>query len=118
MSVEFADEGPPAAPTEAQLIERVEAKRDHPDLDALEAVLKKHGLTLGDFAVALGRKELRKQAGKGRSLIPITIKDIRQFPDPQFLIDNVLIENTITLLGSYADKLSCSFAKRKRLMPE
>jgi len=104
MSVEFADEGPTAAPSEADLIERVEAKREHPDLDELEAVLRKHGLALSDFAVALGRKELRKQASKGRVFITITIEDIKQFPDPKFLIENVLIEDTITLLGSYPGK--------------
>lgn len=100
----LADPGAPPTTSMEELIERVEAKRFHPDIDELEAVLKKHGLSFSDFAVALGKKELRKQAGKGREFIPITIKDIKQFPDPKFLIENVLIEGTITLLGSYAGK--------------
>lgn len=102
---DYVNFGPgPPAPSEEELIQRVQSKQIRPDLDELEAVLKKHGLTLGDFAVALGKKELRKESSKGREFIPITIKDIKQFPDPKFLIDNVLIEGTITLLGSYAGK--------------
>lgn len=101
----FLDPGafPPPA-SNAELIERAEAKREHQDFDELEAVLKRYGLTLVDFAIQLGLKEQRKTASKGRSFTPITIRDIKEFPDPRFLIDNVLIESTITLLGSYAGK--------------
>ena len=96
---------PPATPTEKELVERVEAKREHPDLLELEKVLKKYGLTLGDFASVYGKAEQRKdRQKKGRCFIPITIADIKQFPDPRFLIDNVLIEGTLTLLGSYTGK--------------
>lgn len=82
--------------------ERLQEKRR--EMDELEVVLKKYGLTMSDFAEQLGIREAQKRKTKGRSFTPITIKDIRQFPDPRFLIDNVLIEGTITLLGSYAGK--------------
>lgn len=48
-----------------------------------------------------GREKPRAQA---RKLQVTTLAEIRDFPDPTFLIENVLIEGTITLLGSYAGK--------------
>lgn len=86
------------------IVDRVEAKRDPPDWDLLNRELRKLGLSLLDVAKAAGKDLERKRARKGRYFTPITIADIKQFPDPKFLIDNILIEGTITLLGSYAGK--------------
>ena len=46
----------------------------------------------------------QRAPGKRRKLKVLTIQDIRNFADPTFLVDNVLIAGTITLLGSYAGK--------------
>ncbi len=70
---------------------------------AYETMLRKAdaaGLTEKEFLA----KDSRKTPGKRRKLKIMTIKDIRNFADPTFLIENVLIEGTITLLGSYAGK--------------
>jgi len=41
---------------------------------------------------------------KIRELEIIGLEDVQNFPDPTFLIENVLIEGTIAVLGSYAGK--------------
>ena len=46
----------------------------------------------------------REKSHKPRKLQVTTLAEIRNFPDPVFLIENVLIEGTIILLGSYAGK--------------
>jgi archaellum biogenesis ATPase FlaH len=87
-----------------ELLDRAEAKIDPIDFLELERNLERMGSSLQEYATFIGKKEQQRKQRKGRSFTPITIKDIREFPDPQFLIDNVLVEGTITLLGGYAGK--------------
>lgn len=51
-----------------------------------------------------GNNGQEKARPGSRKLQVTTLAEIRNFPDPTFLIENVLIKGTITLLGSYAGK--------------
>jgi len=80
------------------------AAKGDPVAETLARAKQEADRAAAERAKAQDNNGQRKISPKPRKLRVTTLAEIRNFPDPSFLVENVLIEGTITLLGSYAGK--------------